>query len=267
MGMQQGDSEDIRQVRIHLDAENSIDTVYSYDTYGNITQSITYDGTSIIKQVDVYYASYKLLSDMEDVDNWVETGDGVLSDNIGGFPDGTDTLRNTYTYSGGTSKVEDTTTNHGDISAFIGSNCDNGYVSAFISFSDFTNVTSVELRIGSSSADYRSVTLYSGTDYNANNKFFPLEFDLSSGSTTGTPAGTAVDYVGLIYTIASGTSQTIDMRALMVYEESSTTIAGQDFFNIRRQDETWSAESKTYSYIIFYDEDENIHGRKLNGGY
>jgi hypothetical protein len=265
--MQEGSSEDIREVRIHLDAENSVDTVYAYNTYGDITQSITYDGSSIIRQVDVYYASYKLLSDMEDVDNWVETGDGALSDNTGGFPDGTDTLRNTYTFSGGTSSVADSTTNHGDLSNWIGASCNTGYVSLFAKFSDYTNVTSVELRIGSSSVDYRSVTVYSGIDYTTNNKFFPLDFGLSGGSATGTPNGAAVDYVALVFTIASGASQTIDMRALMVSKENATKITGENFYNIRRQVETWTSESKNYSYILFYDESENIQGKLLGGAY
>lgn len=251
----------------HVDAETSKDVVYTRDTYGNITQTITYDGSTNVVQQDIYMASYKELLNMDDVNNWVETGDGALAQNAADFPDGTNVLRNTYTYSGGTSSMADATTNHGDISDWVGAGCTTGYVSVFAQFSDYTNITSIELRIGSSDANYRTVTLAKSTNWEANSKYWPLEFDLSGGSDEGTPDGSAVDYIALVITIASGTSKTIDFARMMLCKESTTKIGSEDFFDTRRITETYSRESKTLSYIYFYDDDNLLHTYTRGGGY
>jgi len=269
MPMQQGSSEDIREPRIHFDAEDGYQIVTEMNSYGDVTKKEYLDGaTKIVEQIE-YYASFKILDAMSVVGNWTETGDGALSVNTNGWLDGTtDVLRNTYTFSGGTSTIADSTTNHGDLSNWIGASCDQGYVTILADFSDFSNVTSVECRIGSSSADYRSVILYSGVDYTTNDRWFGLIFDLSAGSSTGTPLGTAVDYVAFIFTIAAGTSQTIDMTSLMVCKENSTKISGEDFYDIRRETREFTSESKIYEYEFVYDAAaEESYYTKITGGY
>lgn len=265
MPMQQSSPEDIREVRIHLDAESSLSTAYSQNAAGEISQSKTYDGSTLIKQIDTYYASYILINATNVASDWTEDGDGALTTTT--FENGSTAIRNTYTFSAGYSNIS-CATNLGDISSWIGSSCDEGYLSFFVRMSDYTNVTSIELRIGSSTADYRSVTLYSGIDYVANNLYFPLEFNLANGSDVGTPNGAAVDFVALRLNVAAGTSQTFDYYHILACMENSSNIASEIFYDLHRQTETYSSESKTYEYTVAYDSSNNIFSKpKLTGAY
>lgn len=74
---------------------------------------------------------------------------------------------------------------------------------AFLAFRtpSASNLTSIELRIGSDSSNYYSVTVTSGfLEAFTANEWMLAAFDLSTATTTGSPVITAIDYVDLVIT-------------------------------------------------------------------
>lgn len=270
MGMEQGDAMAIDHVRRHLEAENGMSNTLTKDAYGNVTSYKFYDGTvspSAEITFNAYYASYKLLVNCTSTTGWAETGDGTLGTTANGWIDGSTTvLKDTYTYSAGSSLVA-YTTSVGNISGWIGASCNSGYVTVFMKFSDYANVSTTQLRIGSDAAAYQYVTLNSGTDYVADDEWFALEFDLSAGTPSGSPDGTAVDYISFYFTIVSGTTQTIEIYSLMCSKESTTKISGETLFNLRRYTEAYTTESKTFTHKLYYDYNDEVYTEKVTGGY
>jgi len=271
MALIEESSENVAEIRYRFGADKGTWVTTSLDTYSNIIQVKEYSGTTLLVQKDFYYTSFKLLTSTEAAGNWAETGDGAVSVENNAWLDGsTEVLRNTYTYSTGSSIIADSTTNIGDVSDWVGSDCDEGYVTVWLRFSDYSNVTGVTLRIGSSSSDYRSVTVYSGESYNsyvANNVWFPIVFDLSTGSDTGTPDGSAVDYLALVFTIASGTDETVDISCFYAAKESTTVVAGETFYEIGRVTSAWQSEGVTNESNYGYDADENSYVIVRSVGY
>jgi hypothetical protein len=281
MPISEGSSEDITEISKRFDANNGTWITTSMLSDSSITGQTYYiDNTAEITKT-LYYASFKLLDDLSLVGNWVGSGDeDSTAVNSGGWLDETnDVLRVTYTKSTGTATITDATTNYGDISAYIGSGCDQGYAMLIMKCSDFSNVTALQLKIGSSNANYRHLTLngnLTSNSWTANDKFFGLIFDLSAGTDQGTPDGTAIDYIQLNWTVAAGTSQTIDIKDLYicgaeyatVTNETANKVAGSDFNFVRRQRLVFTSESKTIDYeYCFESENESVIKEIIEGGY
>ena len=268
-----GSSQDVKSINIRDGTNNGQTVTTGIDSAGNIIEETEYDGTSIVAVKNLYYASFKLLDDLDTIGNWVGSGDeDSTAVNSGGWLDSTtDVLRVTYTYGTGTCTITDATTNHGDISDYIGAGCDEGYVMIIMKYSDFSNVTALQLKIGDSSANYRYLSLSGSAVSNSwvsNDVWVGLVFDLSTGTDTGTPDGTAVDYIQLNWTVAAGTSKTIDIKDLYICKEITTEISGNDFYSLRRQRIALSYEGKTVDTEYVYEsENESILFWTKSGGY
>ena len=77
---------------------------------------------------------------------------------------------------------------------------------AFLAFKtpSGSNLTSIELRIGSDSSNYYSVTVTSGfIKAFTTNEWMLAAFDLSTATTVGSPVITAIDYVDILVTAAA----------------------------------------------------------------
>jgi hypothetical protein len=86
------------------------------------------------------------------------------------------------------------------------------------------NLTSITLRLGSSSANYYSVTSSAGfVKAFAAGEWMLVAFDLATASTTGTPVITAMDYVDLIFA-TSGSIANFHVGDLFVALPSPSTL-------------------------------------------
>ena len=271
--IQQGSSQDVKSINIRDGTNNGQTITTGIDAYGNITEETEYDGSTISAVKNLYYGSFKLLDDLALVGNWIGSADeDSIAVNSGGWLDGTaDVLTVTYTDSTHTTTITDATTSHGDISDYIGAVCDEGYVMLLVKCSDFSNIDTLQLKIGDSSANYQYVSLSGSAvsnSWTSNDNWYGLIFDLSAGSTQGSPDGTAIDYVQLNWTTTSGTAETIDIKDLYVCSETTTLIAGNDLYDLRRQKLTYSYEGKIINTeYVFESEEESPKFRNKSGGY
>lgn len=107
-----------------------------------------------------------------------------------------------FTAGSGVSTLTKTLTNPLDMTSYqrVGVN----FLAAY--FPDASLITSVELRIGSSAADYYSMTVTQGFlgAFYSNDFDQLLAFDLASATTVGSPVITAMDYVEVLTTSATG---------------------------------------------------------------
>lgn len=280
--IQQSSSEDVTSINIRDGTDNGEEFCTAMLSDFTQTQWKHYDGTNLRVTKTIYYASLKLLDDLDTVGNWVGSADeDSTAVNSNGWLDGaTDVVRVTYTYSTGTVTLTDATTNHGDLSNYVGSGCDQGYVTLIQRLSDFSNVTSLQLKFGSGAGDYRSVSINGSEASNSwvsNNEYVGLIFDLSAGSDTGTPDGTGINYIQLNWTVASGASKTIDIKDLYVVgaqyatttDETSNQVAGSDFDGIRSQVLNNAYEGKTAltEQYVYESETTTIFHKSRSGGY
>lgn len=280
--VQQSSSEDVSSLNKRWGVDNGEWLPTAMISDGTIVGETYYDGPTARITKTLYFASHKKLDALAAVGNWVGSADeDSTAVNTNGWMDGTaEVLRVTYTYSTGTATITDATTNHGDLSSYVGNGCTTGYVTVLMKYSDYSNVTAVQLRFGSSSSAYRAVSINGGGVSNswiANSVWVGLIFDLSTGASTGSPLGTGVDYVQFNWTVASGTSKTIDLKDLYVVgvdyanttDETSNKVTGSDFDNLRRQVINLVYEGKTAftEEYVYEGEHESIISRHKSGGY
>lgn len=135
----------------------------------------------------------KLLIDpMNEVGNWTNGGSaGTIAQDTVNYYDQPASLR--FNLTGVSSGyIEETLTNAIDLSSYQGV----GVVFLAINTPSATNLTSIELRIGSDSANYSAVTQTTGFlgSWIANN-WLLVAFDLATATDTGTPNFSAIDYL------------------------------------------------------------------------
>jgi hypothetical protein len=133
-----------------------------------------------------------VIDPMNEVGNWVVGGSASnLAQDTTNYYQQPASLRFTVT-GASTGYIEETLDNPVDMSSYQGV----GTVFLAINTPSASDLTSIELRIGSDSANYTAVTQTAGFlgAWLANN-WLLVAFDLSTGTDTGTPDYAAIDYV------------------------------------------------------------------------
>lgn len=140
------------------------------------------------------------IDQMNETDGWVNGGSaGTIYQDVTNYYQQPASLR--FNLTGASSGyIEKTLTNPLDLSSYEGV----GVVFLAINTPSASNLTSIELRIGSDSTNYAAVTETSGFigSWTANN-WLLVAFDLSTASNTGTPDFSNLDYVRVTVTHAA----------------------------------------------------------------
>lgn len=94
----------------------------------------------------------------------------------------------------------------------------NGFVMLWVKPTDYTKITSLKVRIGSSSSDYTEVEF----DVPQNNDWNYVSAKLANGTTAGTPDWTAIDYTQI--RIGETADSSIKINGLRVNQDMSFTL-------------------------------------------
>lgn len=269
MPLVEGGVRDVKEISSRFNAISGHNMVTAFDSDDNITAMSYYDdGGNLLISSTYELASFKSICTTVATTGWDHSGDCTdVAVTAGGWMNATTSvLTGTYTDSTHAGALTCTTDN-GDCHDWLGATAVTGYVICFIKFSDFANVTSVELRIGSGAGNYRSVTLYTDIDYQADDKWFYLLFDLSAGTTpSGAADATNLEYLSFNFVFAAGTTQTVDIHSIMLAGISATQ-TGETFRDMFRATNVYSIEGKTiYDYYIT-DNTQTIFGTLTRSGY
>ncbi|MEE8151285.1 MAG: hypothetical protein V3T43_06175 [Nitrosomonadaceae bacterium] len=130
---------------------------------------------------------------------------------------------------------------------------------------DFSTITDLKVRLGSSSSDYSELTLTTLTKLTINGFTYLLAKFTDAPSPTGTPDWTAVDYASIRIT-QTGTSS-IKLNGLRVMKDRSFTLKNVlatpdlDDFRAPRTKATAVIQTlaKLWEYLWFVDYDRDIH--------
>lgn len=144
-----------------------------------------------------------LLDDMSDDTDWVVSGSiASISEDRGTFYKSPASLR--FSLVGASSGYIEKAIDEVDLSDY------EGVGSVFLALDiPATGLTSIELRIGSSSSNYYSLTItedFLGNSFDVYNKFVLAQFDLSQATAVGSPDLSTADYVRI--TFATSTTLT-----------------------------------------------------------
>jgi len=195
---------------------------------------------------------------------WIESGDGTnptvdTSDLIQGTSAGTFP----WTNSGGSATFSATPTsqNLSDLTGAASGTPTKGNLTLWYKRSIATGITSLTARIGSSSSDYRALTipLEADTDWHF------ISVPLTGGSSTGTPVWTAADYLAFIVAeTVSGNFKIDDVR--MTADGSFTAYnleASNDFddvrFGFKKPTICMDRFSKGLGFFWYIDYEKDIH--------
>ncbi len=257
-----------KNMKIITEIMNGDSNVTAIDSYGNITGVAYVDNDgSVMATETLNNASFKSIDDLTNyaTNSWSAGGDGAISVGSGNFVDGTNTTRVVVTQSSGTTTVT-STNNFGSLSNWIGSGFNVGFIDLIPKSDDVSNVTSIKLDIGSDSSNYRTVTLNGSSDFwfKSDSYYTGLRFDLSSGSTVGSPSGNT-QYIRL--TITHIGSFNLDLRELTAVRGSSTKISGEDFFTLYKDSYILTDSSKTIVDNLIYTSSQVLIDNTITGGY
>ena len=279
-----GSSEDVTSINIRDDTDNSQWITTGMISDGSITAQSKYDGTNVRATKTIYYASHKLLDDLDDPTtySWAVSDDAdTVAQLANGWIDGAaEVTRVTYTKTATAEGTLSTTNDFTSLSSYIGAACDQGYVTVFMRFSDFSNVTKVQCQIGDTDSSYRYVDIdvsQPSNSWGANDIWYGLTFDLENeGHDVGTPDGGNVEWVAFVFTFADGAAKTVDLKDLYVSgvnyattaDETSYKVSGSDFDSIRQQTLVLTYEGKTIvEQYVFESENETAITKSISGGY
>lgn len=136
-----------------------------------------------------------------------------------------------------------------------------GSVMIWLKFSDYTDVTSIKLRVGSDSSNYVEMTMDAPTD----NDWYYTTKKLTSGTVTGTPVWTALDYIAIV--VAETGSSNVRANGFRINANNSFTL-----YNVTSTSELADFRSpqlkptslmqtlaKNFSYIWYIDYERDIH--------
>ena len=267
MPLIEGGVRDVKEIASRFGATQGSYIITSMD--GDDITGIKYydDGGNLLITETYTKASCKSLYTTAVVTNWDVSGDvsGSSITALGWIDGATSVLTATYTDSTHAGLIYDDTTDNGDISAYIGADYDEGYLTCFMKFSDFTNITSIEARIGSDSGSYQSVTLNSSVAYMSDDDWYYMVFDLSTGSSVSGPTGSNA-YIAFNFVSAAGTAQTVDIHSIMMAKEGAT-ISGETFRDIFKSTQLFTVESKTITSFYALDNTQTIFGTVVSAGY
>lgn len=142
-----------------------------------------------------------LIDSMSDDDDWTAAGDASgLAEDTTVYYDNPASLRFNLAANGLSGYIQKTLTSQLDLTSYEGV----GVVFLAVSLPSATAITSINLRLGNSSANYWSVTATEGfLGAWIANDFLLVALDLALATTTGTVDETAIDYVRLTFAYSS----------------------------------------------------------------
>jgi len=170
------------------------------------------------------------LDSITDNGTWAVSGDGLNLAVDEQYTTGTGSLRFSTTYATGTAILTNSTINPIDLTDYI----DNGFLFLDVFNPSDTNLTSINIKIGSDASNYYSVS--SITRYNGQGigkSFGQVGFDLSTKTTVGSPVLTANTYIEITITIPVGYSGVIRVDNLFVANPTYFTLPYYSLYNIK----------------------------------
>jgi len=229
------------------------------------------DGRYIINSFVNTYVNYnRTVDDMDYDDNsaiqaeWIESGDGNNPTvNSSDYMEGDASAVLAWTNSGGTATWSATPTSlsYSDFTGVASGTPTEGDVMCWVKTGDYSNITSVKIRVGSDSSNYAEVTmpLTDTTDWQY------ISSKLINATITGTPNWAAVDYVAVV--IDQTASGDIKINGIRVNAENSFTLynvkPSSDFDELRsaqqKPTKLMQLLSKTWEYIWYIDFNRDIH--------
>lgn len=239
--------------KIVSDTWADVDSRYIINSFVNTT--VNYNSTID----DLSYANNAAIQAV-----WIESSDGgnptidsadfIEEDTSGVFP---------WTFAGGTAIFTAATTSR-NLSQFTGVNSGTptkGSLMLWIKPTDYTKITNIKVRIGSSATDYAEVT-FTGFDVN---DWDYKSADLDTATIVGTPDWTAQDYAQIRITQTATSS--VRLNGLRVNAQGSFTLNNVDSTNLF--DDFRSPQlkptalinilAKAWQYIWFIDYERDIH--------
>lgn len=172
--------------------------------YGYTVNFEYHDGDPIMGIIQGKTVPQTNISSMSSTTGWTAGGNasGLAQDNTV-YYQAPASLRFNLASAGTQGTLTTTLTNGLDFTNYVGVGV--SFLAAY--FPNATLITSVELRLGSDSANYYSVTVTQGFlgAFYSNDFNQLLAFDLANATTVGTPVITAIDYVEVLTNYTTGT--------------------------------------------------------------
>lgn len=195
---------------------------------------------------------------------WIESGDGTNPTvDTSDYREGTSSGLMNWTFAAGTATFSATPAS-ADASEFSGAASGSptkGVLGFWYKCTDYTKVTSFQVRVGSDSTNYMAFTV-TPTD----NDWTFVGDKLTEGSKTGTPVWTAVDYIAVVVTETASSSIKLDGFRFLEeqYFRHYPYVQTSSAFDEFRVSETKPVEvmqrmSDELSWYWYIDYDRNIH--------
>jgi|GEM_PF-5680676 len=195
---------------------------------------------------------------------WTPTNDGnAATVDLADFIEGSGSGSLNWTFAGGTAKWEATPTIK-NVSPWTGVNNGTptkGFLMFWVKPLDYTKITALKLRIGSSNVNYVEVTLPLPT----NNNWQYLSANLATGTVVGVPDWTVMNYAAIIITETATSSTKVNgfrlnsTGSFTAYNLNPTTKLDDFRSNNIKPTALMQTLAKNFSFMWYVDYEKDVH--------